>query len=260
MLLGLPNFAQPGIHSPLHQIHAASSQVIGGVSHESKEWFMMAGTSDDLYTRGFGLGSAGCAALACSALVYLILAPSFYQLLIGRGAPFLQTADEKLETIFQGLLRPGHPESVLGHDAPPTDAMHFVDLGSGTGAVVRKSRRSGGFGRASGYEVNPSLFLFSSLLSAMSSDSERFYSSTIWDAPLADADVVYVYGEPTILPELGKKLGSECKDGALVISNAYAIPHASESGLRLIRRVPVYTAFWSMDSTSPLCVYRVRSD
>ena len=102
-----------------------------------------------------------------------------------------------------------------------------MDLGSGDGAIVRRAVRCG-FGRATGYEISktplsqkrraiynmimictsltraltpkpycatadPVLYSISSLLSSTSS-RESFCLCSLWEAPLADADVVVVYG------------------------------------------------------------------
>ena len=47
---------------------------------------------------------------------------------------------------------------------------------------------------------------------------------SLWKASLHDADVVVVYGNKPIMDALGAKLSAELKEGAVVISNAFALP------------------------------------
>lgn len=209
--------------------------------------------------------------LLMDVVIYLMFAPSFLQTLFGRGAAYSPTAVAKIDALFgeqKGVLREGSPMSILGSKAKE---LRFVDLGSGTGTIVRAAARTGGFGRSCGYEINPSLHLMASLLSTRTAGApsaaqrqEQFYSSCLWQAPLGDADVVYVYGDPTMLLELGRKIGRECRDGTIVVSNAFAVPRGEDAGaegagrLRLIREVPITTRAWELDGSSSLWVYRVH--
>ena len=192
---------------------------------------------------------------ALNGLVWLVLITSFLQVLAGSGAPFVQTADEKLKIIFgadDGLL---FDASLV--DAPPFAEQHLVDLGSGSGAVVRSATRLGGFGSASGYEINPALYGISVAMSSRAA-AERFTLGSLWDALVDDADVVVVYALPELQDAMGTKLAHECKVGALIVSNAYAFPNAESLGLQLLREQRVETSWWNPDGTSSLWLYRVR--
>tara|TARA_B110001452_G_scaffold31339_1_gene24551 strand:+ start:3520 stop:3915 length:396 start_codon:yes stop_codon:yes gene_type:complete len=103
---------------------------------------------------------------------------SFGYAWLRRGAPFVPTAQRKLDAIFgpSGLLQPLRSRS------------HLVDLGSGGGATVRAAVREGGFGRATGYD--PTLVGYSQLRSALC-PNERHRLKSLWEAELHDADVVH---------------------------------------------------------------------
>lgn len=96
-----------------------------------------------------------------------------------------------------------------------------MDLGSGGGALVRAAIRQGGFGRATGYEINPALVGLSWLRAA---PGETHRLQSLWDADLSDADVCIVYGVPSMLGELGVKLREELPSGSYVVSNLFRIP------------------------------------
>lgn len=187
-----------------------------------------------------------------------VLSMSFEQVLKGRGAPFVPTARQKLQVLFGegGCLRPGSSTCVLDAQALSAREIHLVDLGSGDGSIVRAATRMGGYGRATGYEINPALVRWSELQSAGAAN-EQYREESLWHAALDDADVVVVYGLPEIMAEMGEKLGNELREGAVVVSNAYRIPERDT--LRLVREVPVETAGWDPDGSSSLWLYRVMA-
>ena len=175
--------------------------------------------------------------------------------MLNGGSPFVPTADEKLEVLFgsSGLLLPGG--GVLASDDPPLAEQHLVDLGSGDGSVVRAATRMAGFGRASGFEINSALVALSSRRSRGRAD-ECFFEQSLWEAPLADADVVIVYQLPEFLEDLAHKLGSELRHNTVVVSNAYPFPETPT--LRPVLEVPVETPYWRrQDKSSSLWFYRV---
>ena len=188
-------------------------------------------------------------------LVYAVLTFKFMPYLKDGDSPFVPTASEKLEAMFGdgGCLLPGG--GVIGAGDPPVGQQHLVDLGSGDGSIIRAATRIGGFGKASGYELNPVLVRFSKLRSAGRSN-EHFHLTSLWEAPLADVDVVVVYILPNVLAELTEKLSRELADGAVVCSNRYPLPESQN--LRLVREVTdVQTPLLNADVSSSLYCYRV---
>ena len=186
-------------------------------------------------------------------LVYAVLTFKFMPYLKDGESPFVPTASEKLQAMFGdgGCLLPGG--GVIGD--PPVSQQHLVDLGSGDGSVVRAAARIGGFGKASGYELNPALVRFSKLRSAGRSN-EVFHLTSLWEAPLSDVDVVVLYILPNILAELAEKLSEELRDGAVVCSNRYPLPESQK--LKLVREVTnVQTPLLNADVSSSLYCYRV---
>ena len=191
----------------------------------------------------------GCA-LGAAIGINAVFTYSFATAWRRRGAPFVPSARNKVNAIFHsehGLLR-----SVGSRRS----AMHLVDLGSGSGSIVRAAVREGGFGRATGIELNPALVAYSRLLSLGQGEHERFELKNMWLADLADADVVFVYGVPSIMPELSKKLREELRVGTLVVSNGFEV-----AGLG-----PAEEAVWvdaglkrgSLDDSSRVYLYRIQ--
>ena len=193
---------------------------------------------------------AGAAVAFFNVVVLTVLNESFQLFKGGSGAPFVPIAAQKLDRLFSsenGCLR-----DLAGQ------GLHLVDLGSGTGSIVRAAAREGGFARSSGYEINPWLYRLSALAS-LGRPNERLHLVSLWDAPLDDADVVVVYGYPSFIERLGAKLGEELQEGAIVVSNAYEIPD-SVAHLHLIDEIAVETPPWDPDASSSLWLYRVSRE
>ncbi|KAG8460689.1 hypothetical protein KFE25_011464 [Diacronema lutheri] len=168
------------------------------------------------------------------------------------GAPFVRTAAAKSAAIFgeRGLLHRGG--DLVATAERGVASMHLVDLGSGDGTIVRAATRTGGFGRATGYEINPFLVAASRVLS-FGRPAERFRCESMWDADLREVDVVVVYGLPPIMERMGAKLLGELPEHALVVSNAYELPSLGKPAV--IRHVD--TPLLSGDASSSLYVYRM---
>lgn len=179
-------------------------------------------------------GLASCCAVAGWSLV---------SALRGRGAPFVWSSHGKLQALFRsgGLLA----------EHAPRRPRHLVDLGSGEGSVVRAAVRQGGFARATGYETNPFLLGYSRLRS-LGRSTERHHLLDWRCAPLGDADVVYIYGIPPVMPLFAEKCLTDCARDALVVSNGYPLPR-----LHLIGEEYVRTPSLSPDASSHIYVYRL---
>jgi hypothetical protein len=189
------------------------------------------------------------------ALGNLVVGTSLMPALLGRGAPFVPTARAKIEALFgsDGLLRPGSRRSLL----PPgsdTRRLRLIDLGSGDGALLRAATRDAGFGQATGWEINPFLVGYSRLRSSGRWAREETRWRSLWDAPVAEADVVLIYGAPPIMHELGRKLKAELRPGAVVVSNGYPLP--PEALGPPVASVFVETPRWASDASSCLFGYR----
>ena len=167
-------------------------------------------------------------ALTLTAAVSAVFTYSFASAWVRRGAPFVPTAASKVNAMFA-------PDGLLARHIPARKwcRMHLVDLGSGDGAVVRAAVRRGSFSRATGYEINPALIACSRLLSLIS-QKEQHRMQSLWTADLSEADVVCVYGVPSMLDALEDKLVRELPAGSHVLSNLFEMPMAMQQSLLLL--------------------------
>lgn len=100
-----------------------------------------------------------------------------------------------------------------------------VDLGSGDGRVVIEMAKREA--QAHGYEINPSL-IAESLEKAEKEnllDKVYFHLGNYWKKDLSSFDIVTIYGMTSIMERMEKKLQSELKPGARVISNFFQFPN-----------------------------------
>ena len=109
---------------------------------------------------------------------------------------------------------------------------------------------------ATGYELNPALVAFSRLRSLGRGEHEKFALQSLWDAALADADVVFVYGVPSIMGDLSAKLMSDCVGDTLVVSNGFPIPNLEQAEIERTY-VDVGLKSLSLDDSSSVYLYRI---
>jgi len=111
----------------------------------------------------------------------------------------------------------------------------MVDLGSGDGRIVIAFARAGA--DAHGYELNPVLVWWSRLhaLALGLSNNAHFHIGSYWKEDLSKYRIVTIYGVPSMIQPLEKKLREELMPGARVLSNNTTLPNwtpsKSESGV-----------------------------
>lgn len=97
----------------------------------------------------------------------------------------------------------------------------FIDLGSGTGRVVRTLAQSNI--KADGAETAPLLYFFSSLLSFKNTNNGKIINKSIWDINLCEYDCVYTFLSPAVMDQIGEKFQKEMRPGTYLISNSFPI-------------------------------------
>jgi len=105
------------------------------------------------------------------------------------------------------------------------------DLGSGDGRLLFLSADKGA--AAIGFEINPLLVFWTWLQKTLSLRYKTGFNpvnhvtvrwNNFWNVNLSNADVVFIYLLPWRMEKLKKKLLSELKPGALVVSNSFIFP------------------------------------
>lgn len=130
---------------------------------------------------------------------------------------FSHTLKERVPLYLTNALT----SKALREIAQKTEARTFLDLGSGTGGVVRAL--STPTLKSFGVESAPALWVVSSLYSRLSGRG-RILRKNIWKTELSDFDMVYAFLSPAVMEELWVKVKKEMRPGSLFISNSFMVP------------------------------------
>lgn len=102
----------------------------------------------------------------------------------------------------------------------------FLDLGSGLGGTLRHLAPRHPGGHFNGVESAPLPFLVSQLrLAGLGNASVRL--GDLWREDLGRFDLVYAFLSPEPMPALWRKALEEMREGALFVSNSFAVPDAA---------------------------------
>ncbi|MCC7522864.1 class I SAM-dependent methyltransferase [Candidatus Uhrbacteria bacterium] len=117
----------------------------------------------------------------------------------------------------------------------------FADLGCGDGQVVLAAAKRD-VAEAVGFEIDPLLAREASKKTAGYTNA-KIIRTSFWEADLTRFDVVYLFQIPYAMPRLEKKLMSELKPTARVVSNGFKFPNwkptASQGTISLYTRAEI---------------------
>ena len=116
--------------------------------------------------------------------------------------------------------------------------LHFVDLGSGDGTAVLAAASLGW--RATGIEMNPTLWLLSSIRRLLSNNKKirtnsqlkigDMFSASISQSSLQNANCTMIFGVAPLMPRIANLIERECQPGCWIMSYRFRVPLASTSG------------------------------
>lgn len=121
------------------------------------------------------------------------------------------------------FISSSHALRALDDILPRDTYLHFVDVGCGSGVVLRTVKRLRPGWQVSGVEAAWLPWLWARLHLAISTPQARVYRGNFWRMPLGDADVVYAYLSPTPMLALLRKLEQD-KGTHYLISYRFPIP------------------------------------
>ena len=116
--------------------------------------------------------------------------------------------------------------------------LHFVDLGSGDGTAVLAAASLGW--RATGIEMNPTLWLISSIRRLLSNNKKirtnsqlkigDMFSASISQSSLQNANCAMIFGVAPLMPRIANLIERECQPGCWIMSYRFRVPLANNSG------------------------------
>lgn len=110
-----------------------------------------------------------------------------------------------------------------------------VDLGCGDGRLLLYAERAA-LTHGVGFELAPLVYFLARLRKLFARAKYTVHFKNLFSADLHDADVIFCYLIPNIMPRLVAKILKECKKGTRVISNTFKIPGLTVS--HIIERDP----------------------
>jgi SAM-dependent methyltransferase len=106
---------------------------------------------------------------------------------------------------------------------PQERAIHLVDLGCGTGELLRRLAMSRPDCRFTGIENAPLPWLVARWRNRHLSNV-TIRRDDLWSVPLGQFDIVYAFLSPVPMPRLGRKAALEMKADGQLIANSFEIP------------------------------------
>ena len=129
-------------------------------------------------------------------------------MLLASAAPWVPTRRKDIERILKlADIKPGEV---------------FYDLGCGDGRLITEAARHGAV--AVGFDISLMSYLMARSRVALERSGAKVIFKNFFRADLSKADIVYLFLTPPAMPKVKKKLVSELKKGAKVISYAFTIP------------------------------------
>jgi SAM-dependent methyltransferase len=109
---------------------------------------------------------------------------------------------------------------------PKRPGLRVVDLGAGTGGLLRRLAQARPDARFVGIEHAPLPYLVARL-SARGLANLLIRRGDLWREPLGAQDVVYVFLSPRVMPRLWEKARAEMRPGTLLVSSSFPVPETA---------------------------------
>ena len=139
---------------------------------------------------------------------FVLLLLVFWNVFRGR-VPLYLSGPAAQETLVQ-LLATRHPG-------------RFLDLGCGTGSLLRVLADSRSDWSFTGVESSPLVFAWAWLRS-LGSAGAQIHWRNLWSVNLAEYDLVYCFLSPEPMPAIWRKARAEMRAGTLLVSNQFIVP------------------------------------
>ena len=184
-----------------------------------------------------GVAAAAALTLRCDAWwipIHLAFAPALYAATrLGLHPAWYFGAFLLLMLIYGSSFRTQVPlflsnretARVVAELLPEGKPFRLVDLGSGTGGLLRRLSKARPEASFVGIESAPLPYLFSRIASRRLTNC-RVERGDFWQTGLGDFDVVYAFLSPVPMPRLWRKVKAEMKRGSLLVANSFPIQGA----------------------------------
>jgi len=136
--------------------------------------------------------------------------------LFHKGIPNIRTAPAIRQTIIRLLAEDCAARNKAGYT--------IVDLGSGNGLMTREIARALPQAKVIGIEITPQSVLWSNWRRKLAKlDNLEYQCLDFFAYDFSQADAIVMYLLPPVMDALGKKLHSEARNCALILSNKFPL-------------------------------------
>lgn len=105
----------------------------------------------------------------------------------------------------------------------PAQPARLLDIGAGTGSLLRPLARARPDCQFTGVELAPATWLVGRLLAASAANID-WQRGDLFSRPWHDYDLVYAFLSPVPMAEVWQKAASELRPGSVLVSNSFPVP------------------------------------
>ncbi len=105
----------------------------------------------------------------------------------------------------------------------PARPARLLDIGAGTGSLLRPLARARPDCHFTGVELAPATWLIGRLLAAGAANID-WQRGDLFARPWRDYDLVYAFLSPVPMAEVWQKAASELRPGSVLVSNSFPVP------------------------------------
>jgi 16S rRNA A1518/A1519 N6-dimethyltransferase RsmA/KsgA/DIM1 with predicted DNA glycosylase/AP lyase activity len=145
-------------------------------------------------------------------LVILILAVVQFFNIVFRGfAPFFTTSAKAIRMVLEAV-------TINPHD-------HIYELGAGSARFLQAVEKMYPTTRLTGIEYSPLTYWLAKLNIKAKKSKVKLIRQNLFKTNLKDANLIYCYLIPDMMPKLQEKIMAECQPGTKIISHMFSIPN-----------------------------------
>ena len=171
--------------------------------------------------------------IGCSFVGVVAFTSPFVFMQLKSALPYMATPRSKVERALQFISKRTHSNNT--QQLIKKNEKLFVDLGSGDGSTILTAASLQW--KATGFELNPTLWFISSIRRLFSSSQIRnnssivlgdMFTNKIAKERLQQSNCVMIFGVKSLMPQIATLVQNQCQPGCYLISYRFKVPLLSE--------------------------------
>jgi len=170
--------------------------------------------------------------IGCSFVGVVAFTSPFVFMQLKSALPYMATPRSKVEKALQFISKRTHSNNT---QQLIKGKLHFVDLGSGDGTTILTAASLQW--KATGFELNPTLWFISSIRRLFSTSQIRnnsqiilgdMFTNKIAKERLQQSNCVMIFGVKSLMPQIATLVQNQCQPGCYLLSYRFKVPLLSE--------------------------------